>query len=203
VTVPAPYLTPAQVRSRVTGTDALSGITDEAIAAFVAEFEEIAEQYLGTAFRVRHVSAEQVSLVSGQAMLQHYNPSNVVVTDADSHTVPVIASITGRIVSSGLAPFPDRFGDYGYIPDQPVTVAYDHGFADPPATVLRACAEYVRACKVQSSGAQPETAQSYSVDNYTYRQTKPDWNGGSPTGFRTVDRLLNSSSINVRIPGVA
>jgi hypothetical protein len=191
VTDPAPYLTPHEVKQGVRG-GALADEDDGALVALIAEFEEIAERYLGTAFRLRTVTDEFVR-IGPRLVLAHYLPTDITITDADDVELTPTANPSGVV----------DWGTAGYGTCRAGTAAYTHGYADPPAVVLWACWEYVWACVVQARGSQPETAQSYSVDNYTYRQTKPNWQALEPTGFRTVDRLLNSSPISVRIPGVA
>lgn len=206
----SPLLTPDDVKARTPG-DALNGTDAAVIARYVDEFTGIAQDYTGKIYGSRTVT-EAVTLefsygrfvtsdgrrdvgLHAFGQLANENPSAVSAVDSDNNSVQVRVDSTGVLTAWGI-PNPQAGTD-------PVlTVTYTYGStATPPEALLHACAEYVRACKVQASGSQPETAQSYSVDNYTYRQTTPDWEGGKPTGFRTVDKLLNS--LRPRIPGLA
>jgi len=186
-------LTPAQVKTRVAGSDALDGIPDEQIAALIAEFEGIAEEYLGAAFRQRTVTGEYIT-IGPKVALRHYLPTDITITATDP-----AATLTPTASPSGVI----DWGTIAYGTSRPATVDYTHGFTEPPEVVLSACAQYVRAVTARQNGRQVENSISYTTaqgDNF--RLSTPDFFAGRPTGFITVDRLLNST-ISYRIPGVA
>ena len=63
----------------------------------------------------------------------------------------------------------------------------------PPALLLRACREYVRACAIVDRGSvgREVIAQADGAGGTT-RFSTPDWDDGRPTGWSEVDRLLNT-----------
>lgn len=62
----------------------------------------------------------------------------------------------------------------------------------PPATLLRACREYVRSCALADRSNVPRDVIGQTFDGGYTRYSTPDKDAGRPTGYLDVDRLLNS-----------
>jgi hypothetical protein len=186
--VPDPYLSADDVQERKPKSRRLQEARTEDITRLIAEFEELAEGYLGAAFRVRHVTGEEVRLRGGVGMLAHYRPAAVTLT-----TVPTTIGVVGTAVTATVA-VTGRITRASWS-EVNVTADYDHGFAAPTETVLRACALYVEASLNRDESAIPKDAFSYSTQNSeSYRISSPDWSAGRPSGFIAVDLLLNSTT---------
>jgi hypothetical protein len=187
--VAAPYTTAANVRSLVPPLADTSVYPDAVLTAAIAEFEGIAEDYRGVAFTPRDTT-ETVHLGTSGVMLL---------------TWPLVRSITSVTVDGTvLVTGQYRVGDAGRLFDlsgEAATVVYSHGFDAPPAGLVRACVQYVRAVALadQSGVARDVIAQTY--EGMTLRYSTPDKRAGRPTGFVEVDRLLNSLP-DYRIPGI-
>jgi hypothetical protein len=187
--VPAlPYLLVDDVMARKAKSRRVQEANPDDIARLVTEFEELAEGFLGAAFRIRHVTGEEVRLRGGVGMLAHYRPTAVtlvtVPTSVAVVSVPVTATVhvSGKITGASWS-------------EVTALADYDHGFDEPPETVLRACALYVEASLNRDESGIPKDASSYSTQNSeSYRISSPDWSAGRPTGFIAVDLLLNSTT---------
>lgn len=188
-----PYLTPAEVRERrpQLADDTIYG--DDELASLVAEFEEIAETYAGVAFTPREATA--VVLGPAFSVVLHHWP---------------VRSITSVIVD-GAEGDPASYLLYterGWLMNGPLgaaselVVTYSHGYDAPPADLLRACAEYVRATAMADRSGQSRDVVMQSFDGGMTRYSSPNWAAGRPTGFLEVDRLLARVREN-RVGGIA
>lgn len=188
------YLTPAQVRSRIPALSNPTTYTDTELTSLVAEFTDIAERYLLTAFEVRTATAEQVVRPNKWVQLAH-RP----VVSVSAFTVDGVAGTLTELTTetaTGLTYGPAWYGA------KIATFTYTYGTATQPEPLLRACAEYCRAVAFADRSGQSRDVIAQSFDGSTTRYSTPDWNRGRPTGFLEVDRLLNSLTDYVA-PGIA
>lgn len=189
-----PYLTPAQIRSRVPGLANQSIYSDVELTNLVSEFEDIAERYLQTAFITRTVTAEQIVRPNRWVQLRH-RP----IIAISSFTVDGVAgSLSDLTVENSTGVLYGPVWTFAQV----VTVTYTHGLASTPEPMLRACGEYCRAVAFADRSGQSRDVIAQSFDGSVTRYSTPDWNRGRPTGFLEVDRLLNSLSDYVA-PGIA
>jgi len=183
-----PYLTAQEVRDRAR-SDSLSDddvFTDDYLEELVEEFEDIAERYCGVAFIPR--TTTETRDVAGAASLI-LRPR---ITAVSAFTVDGIASTVYTLTEDvealriGVLPFTAHASGS-------IAVAYTHGYATIPATIRRACVEYVRACALRSDTGTGRDVIQQGFDGGSTRYSTPDWHAGRPTGYIEVDRLLNSN----------
>ncbi len=178
------YLTPAQVRSRIPALSNQTTYTDTELTNLVAEFEDIAERYLQTAFQTRTATAEQTVRPNKWVQL-----ANRPVVSVSAFSVDGVAGLLTDLTTekaTGLIYGPAWYGA------DVLTVTYTYGIATPPEPLLRACAEYCRSVAFADRSGQSRDVIAQSFDGSMTRYSTPDWNRGRPTGFLEVDRLLNS-----------
>lgn len=184
-----PYTTAANVRSLVPPLADPAVYPDPLLAAYIAEFEGIAENYRGVAFTPRD-STETVRLGSSGVVLL---------------TWPLVRSVTSVTVDSVLLTVDQyRVGNAGRLfglSGELATVVYSHGFDAPPPGLVRACVQYVRAVALADASNVARDVISQSMDGTTYRYSTPNKAMARPTGFVEVDRLLDSLP-DYRIPGI-
>ena len=188
------YLTPAQIRSRIPALVNPTTYTDTELTNLVAEFTDIAERYLLTAFETRTATAEQTVRPNKWIQL-----ANRPVVSVSAFTVDGVAGTLADLTTekaTGLIYGPAWYGA------NVVTVTYTYGTATPPELLLRACAEYCRAVAFADRSGQSRDVIAQSFDGSMTRYSTPDWNRGRPTGYLEVDRLLNSLTDYVA-PGIA
>lgn len=192
----APYLTPDDLRAAGGVLTDTGKYPDDALAALVAEFEQVAEDYRGVAFTPR-TAVETLTIPPGATKLTLSWPRVRSVSSVTVDSVTVSPS-TYRLSESGSLQTTAGFvGIAGYVTALAV-VTYDHGYDVPTATVmpgsalLRACREYVRICAVADRSNVPRDIIGTSVDGMTTRYSTPDKRMGRPTGYIEVDRLLNN-----------
>jgi hypothetical protein len=191
------YLTAAQVRSRVPVLANATTYPDSELNNLVSEFTDIAERYRNVAFEPRTVTGEIITRPNDMQQLGHAPVRTVTAISVDGTAVG--ASDLAKVIIDGPT---------GMISNGPwrnarqMTVTYTHGLDAPSETLLRACAEYVRAIAFSTRSGQSRDVIAQSIDGSFTRYSTPDWNRGRPTGFLEVDRLLNSVP-DYRIHGVA
>ncbi len=191
------YYTPATLKSRM---PALAAIDDVELADLIAEFTDLAEDYLGTAFTPRTAVTETVHLDEDRWLELRWNNVTSVTSISIANgtaTVTLTPSSLDLNLADGVV---DLRGCY----TGTATTVYAHGLATAsmPKALLRACREYVRACALADQSNVPRDVIYQSYDGMTTRYSTPDPAKGRPTGFMEVDRLLNSLPQAKRIPGI-
>lgn len=189
-----PYLTADALRS----TPALADegkFLDADLEGCVAEFEDIAERYLGVAFISRSASESYALDITTDRLKVEQK-----VISITTFTIDGVAQVAGTDY--------DLYKDVGLIvmsgklaKGVDIVLVYTYGYATTPATITAACREYVRSVALQRSLNKTREVISTSVDGTFVRYSTPDWDAGRPTGFMEVDRLLNSAPDH-RIPGI-
>lgn len=195
-----PYCTPADVRAVYPALDDTGIYPDALLSTLIDEFEQIAEQYRGTAYLPRTVT-ETLVVPPGtywtNLVLKHAPVTAITNFTLDGNAVTgyTLDQTLGRVNNTYL--FGQWTNGFGTI-----SITYTHGLTSPPTPILRACKMYVRnAAKADQSGTSRDVL-SQSVDGATTRYATPDWKAGRPTGWLDVDRILNSVPDN-RVPAVA
>jgi len=186
----APYLLPDDLKGDPT-LARLTTIDDDALAAYIAEFEGIAEGYRGVAFTPRTQTDRVIDPPGPGIILSRHMVRTVASVTVDGSTVnPAAVSLDAP---AGLLVLPTSGWSLTSLtaPLPVVEVVYEHGFDAPPAGLLRACRQYVRATALRDQQAveRDVIAQGFDGGGYT-RYATPGPN--NPTGFIEVDRLLNS-----------
>lgn len=182
-----PYLTAAQLRSRVKVLDN-EQISDEDLEDLVEEFEDKAERYTGVAYLPREVTTT-VEVCGTRWISPHF-----LITAVSSCEIDDVA-VTPTFYDGYALEFPSYRRGL-------MVVTYTHGMTEPPKAILRACREYVTAKAMSDRSGVPRDAYVSDVEGVTYRLSTPDWNARRPTGYIEVDDLLNSVE-QYRLPGVA
>lgn len=195
-----PYLTATDVRSRVERTasvDPLFGYTDEAVDELIAEFEEVAEDYLGFSC-VPRTATEVVSVASFSDRLVLARPKVRSVTSVTIDGVALAAASYETDLAAGVI---RRVSGGMFSPADPATVVYVHGLTEPPVRIKRACALYVASVAESEKSGTSRNVLSQGMDGGTTRYSTPDKRAGRPTGWLEVDRLLNSVP-RLTMPGI-
>lgn len=186
-----PYLTPDDLKGDPS-LARLATIDDATLAAYIAEFEDVAEDYRGVAFTPR--TATETVWPSGRTwLLTKPRVRSITTVTIGGTVVPSTAwifdGLTGIIVVHvGTAA---KLWPVAGLP-VPTVVTYEHGFDAPPPGLLRACRQYVRAVALRDQQAveRDVVTQGFEGGGYT-RYSTPDPAAGRPTGFGEVDRLLS------------
>lgn len=189
-----PYLTPAQIRSRIPALSNQTTYTDTELTNLVSEFEDIAERYLQTAFITRTATAEKIVRPNASIQL-----ANRPVISVSALTIDGVAATLTELITDNATGVIYGLAWYGA---DVVTVTYTYGIATTPEPMLRACAEYCRAVAFADRSGQSRDVIAQSFDGSVTRYSTPDWNRRRPTGFLEVDRLLNGLA-DYSTPGVA
>lgn len=177
------YVTVAQARARISGLDDFS---DATITAAIAEFEDIAERYCGRTFTSRSVT-ETVGVrpLPSTVVLKH---AEVTALSAISHKGNSVATTNVDWTPGGVVrniPWPTW--------DGAATITYTYGASSTPDAIKRACIDYVaRTLRSEDSGTGPDVSRTGFADGGFTQFIQPDWSNGKPTGWRDVDRVLNS-----------
>ena len=179
-----PYFTAATAKA---ADDRLADVADATIVRFVAEFEPIAERYLGCALTPR-TGATFTGWTDrcGVLELPHVQVTACTLVDADSSAVVTVDHIDqriGRVHANAVGR---------------LTATYSHGLAAVPVGVQEACLEYVVRRSQNNGQSQSRDVLSQAYEGATTRYSTPDWSAGRPTGYLQVDSLLNSER-NYRI----
>ena len=191
-----PYYTPAEIRSLVAPIADSGKYSNELLEALIADYEELAERARGVAYRHREASA---TLLAPQCRttLPH-----VMLVSIDAVTVDGDAWDSGQLDEITVIG-PMGMIEANWTNGLVVDVAYTHGYAEPPSSILRGCREFVRSRAIESQGNAPRNVISWQDDSgYSYREGTADWGAGRYTGLRVVDDAINTAT-DFRVPGVA
>lgn len=192
------YLTAAAVRERVArsgSSSPLASLPDDVIDEYVAEFEEIVEDYRGNAWIPRTVT-EVVEVQHRTERLWLDWPLVRSVTSVTINGTALTASSYIVTKDAGLI----TLRTPSATPEYPATVVYVHGMDAPNNALKRATALYVQRTAEAEKSGQGRDLIAQGIDGGTTRYSTPDKAAGRPTGWLEVDRLLNS--LRPRIPGI-
>lgn len=178
-----PYLTPTQIRARVPQLATISGLTDDELTRLEAEFEDIAERYRGVAFTPR-TATQTWTAPAWKVQLNNWPVRSITSVTYDG--------TTGDMTKVLFDATTGRVWGIDWTRATSLTIAYAYGLDAPNPQLLRACAEYVRACVLADRSGNSRDVIAQSFDGATTRYSTPDWGRGRPTGYLEVDRLLNS-----------
>lgn len=171
---PDPYLTAQEVRDR--RPKRLKSSDDAEIVRLVAKFEDIAERYIGQAFREREFTYTGTP-VDGVLRLP-YVEVTACTLDGTAVAAADLDVAAGTVSTWGCSR---------------VTAAGTHGVAAPPEILLGACAVYCeRMIAVDNSGQTRDTLSRVFEGGISERYSTPNWDEGRPTGFLQVDADLDS-----------
>lgn len=163
------------------------------LAAWRDEFEGIAERWIGRAFVPRFES----EVLRGAMLLKHAYPRSILsATDGNGSA---LVTTSWDLTEWGM--ILDAF-DAPVCPLYPVTVAYTHGEDAPPAELVSACRQYVRAKVLAQRNRQgADVLRMTDPSGITEQFSTPDWDKGRPTGLLDVDRTL--VSLGSPVSGIA
>jgi hypothetical protein len=194
-----PYVTATEIRRTVAALTNEVTYPDEALASYVREFEEIAEEYTGTAWTPRQASdtfdvGDHWRTLYGTELrpLSHLNIRAITLVNVDGVEVDPTSY---TLKPNALIARPDGFGNHA-------VVTYEHGLDQPPQVLRRACMLYVRMVALGDQSGLSREVIVQSSEGVTFRYSTPDWRAGRPTGFLDPDRLLNTLP-NYRIPRIS
>ena len=171
------WRTAAQIRATRPN---VAGASDEAIESLIAEFEELAERYIGAAFIPRDATYIGYP-VDGVLELPHLQVSAVTsCEDDDGNAVAYTTLHTAR-------------GALDVSTHVRLTVEYTHGFDAPTARLAGACDRWVERMVIVDRSGTSRDVLSQSFEGGTTRYSTPDWDAGRPTGFLVVDEALNAA----------
>lgn len=194
-----PYLDPDGVRSRVSsGSPVLAedDFDDDWVAEQVAVWEAILEDYTGDAYvaRERTVTTEVKGCTTRLVLpVVHITEIVSVTVDGDEIEVdehqPELA--LGVVRYSG-----------GFRPGTTIAAEVEYGHEEMPAVIPVVTAMYVeRMASLDRAGSTPDVSrQGFDGGSTVYVQ--PDPANGKLTGFREIDRLVNSLP-RYKTPGIA
>jgi len=199
-----PYLVPDDIRAKAWVSKLTLSESD--LAAYIAEFEAVCEDYRGVAFTTRTVASETVFIAGtyyafGDAYSSGYYGTGRITRQSiilqhckvQELTSMTINGITQDVNSVTLdSPTGMVYNPLGFAPESTIVVAYTHGFPTPPPQCLRACQQYVRAVALSDNSNVSRDVISTAVDGRSERYSTADKSAGRPTGYLEVDRLLNS-----------
>lgn len=179
------YLSADDLRAGSVVIDNAERFHDDLLDGLVAEFEALAERYRGVAFEPRTVTATLLPVAG--TLLTLPNVEVTAVSAVTENAVAVASTDYTLWSTEGVLERPWAWQT------GPIVVSYTHGLSSPPAAILRACREWVRAKAMQATGNMPRNALSYSDESgFSYRESTADWSAGRPTGLLVVDDALNS-----------
>lgn len=179
------YLSADDLRAGSVVIDNAERFHDDLLDGLVAEFEALAERYRGVAFEPRTTSVSLPQIGGCLLVLPHVEVTAV--SEVTEDDVVVESTDYTLWTTEGVLERPWAWST------GPIVVSYTHGLSSPPAAILRACREWVRAKAMQSTGNMPRNALSYSDESgFSYRESTADWSAGRPTGLLVVDDALNS-----------
>lgn len=179
MTDPDPYFTAAEARALSPALGKAGAAADPAIALFIAEFEPIAENRLGVAYRVR--TATYTGRVAGG------------VIELPHREIVAVTSITLEGGGTTTATRVDkRNGTIEVGVCGVVTVVYTHGLAAPTAGVKGACLDYVARRYTSNLSAQSRDVIAQGGEGAVTRYATPNKAAGRDTGFLQTDALLDT-----------
>lgn len=155
-------------------------------------FEDLAERYTGRSFVPRF---GQETIFDRQFLTGRPVSSLLSVIDNEDDEVDFTdwQIQDGRLYDSLGSPI-------GWVGSWPLTVGYVYGETAPPAALVDACKDYVRA-RLLSDGNRMarDTLRQTDPAGITEQFSTPDWKAGRPTGYLTVDNALNAIGREVLI----
>jgi hypothetical protein len=171
-----PWMTADDVTTRRPG---ISDATDGAIEALIAEFEQLAERYLGVSYLTRE-AVHTGFPVDGVLELPHLQVVSVesLVDENDTAVTYKLNKRRGTI--------------YDLRHHGELTAEYTHGLNAPTPRLLGACARWVERMIVVDRTGTSRDVLSQSFESGTTRYSTPDWAAGRPTGFLQIDADLNA-----------
>lgn len=197
-----PYYTASTLRSRV-GTDLENSakFPDADLTDLIAEYEDVAERYRGCAFTSRAAVSETHTLNQARCIVVRWpfvrSVTSIAVVARDGTSTSLVSTDWEINSDPGIV---DLGGSY----TGRATIVYTHYLtATPNATVLRGCREFVRSSMLrQTSGMGRDVIRQGFEGGGSTQYSTPNWVEGRPTGYLTVDAILNSLT-DYRRPGVA
>lgn len=192
MTDPVPYLTPTEVRSRISvGGPTLDGgkFSDEWVARQVAIWERKLERHTGDAYVERDAVVTIAARTSQTLVLPNVNIGTITSVTVDGTAItldthqPALAS--GLVAYSG-----------GFRSGQKVVATYSYGNTDADLCEIafEACARWIeRIATMERAGSTPDVIRQGFDGGGTTVFSTPDPNASPPrlTGFREVDDLVN------------
>jgi len=129
-------------------------------------------------------------IVAGTTISSVTNGTTVVLSQATTATASNVVVTIGRALT--VDTLDEAEGRLHLCWHGRATSAFRHGLTSAPAALLDACTEYVLCvARSRASGVSRNTL-SEATEVGTTRYSTPDWEGGRPTGWLEVDRLLNT-----------
>lgn len=183
------YLTTAQVRALPNLSDTAK-FTDAEITAAITWFETLFEDYTGVAWEARTVTDERHWGSGDLIILDHLKPRTISAVRAYSDATTSAAYTAAELADLRLEPSGviRRYtlgwftSSYGLI-----AVDYTHGYTTPPADVVEAAKEAVRAHLIDDYQTNRQFAVSTEQGIIRTSQPGPD----KPFGIQKVDEVAN------------
>lgn len=185
------YLTAAELREAKV-LDRMDRFSDDLLEGLVAEFTAAVEHAHGVAYEPTEITETHAGRRSQTLELRHRPVTAVesIEIDGIAFSAGALADVIIRSERGDLERCGGWFGDE-------IEVTYTHGLAAPPAAVLRACREFVRARAIRTAGNSPRDAAGPAGTDGTVYPTAAT----TPTGVRTADAILNGMR-SYRMSGV-
>lgn len=185
------YVPTDVLASQRTLPDTTAGL--DVIRAWRDVFEWLAERARGVAYVPRLAVEDHPANSRGVVSLGWARAREIravwvdgVAADVDAYTLdPGAGTLTGSFCGA-------------------TRIAYLHGHDGPPAALVVACRDYVRAKVLSDTSDQHRNVISFTdrVSGETYRYGTADWAAGRWTGMESIDSLIASVD-DERIPAVA
>lgn len=174
-------MTAAELRAAVPVLDKTSTVSDDLLDGLVEEFTAAVEHDHGITYEPTEVTETYPGNCGTVLELRHRQVTEVgsIVIDGVTLSAGALADVVVRSERGAL----ERCGGWW---GKEITVTYSHGFAEPPAAVIRACREFVRARATKTASNAPrDAAGPAGVDGTVYPTAST-----KPTGVRTADAIL-------------
>lgn len=192
------------------GVCELPVFTWEAAAVSTSDARTVANAVLNSTTAFSSSTLNLTSADVGRLVIADGVPTGTTIASVTNSTTAVLSaaatkSDTGVVLVVGdlLEPtsIDNRTGRVVWPVAGDLTVAVRHGQTPTPVVLLDAATEYVnQVVKYRASGMSRDTAP-ISGDAGYYTPPVPNWPAGQYTGWREVDRLINSAP-DFRIPGI-
>lgn len=173
--------TAAELRAAVPVLDKTSTVSNDLLEELVEEFTAAVQEHHGVSYGDTEVTETYPGTRSMVLELRNRQVSAVesITIDGAAMAAGPLADVVIRSERGAL----ERCG--GWIADE-ITVTYTHGLTTPPAAVVRACREFVRARATKTASNAPRDAGGPAgVDGTVYPTSAT-----KPTGVRTADAIL-------------
>ena len=195
-----PYLTPDELREVPDLKNDSGNTTDAALADYVAEFEDLAERYLGVAYRRRTVTETRPQPRGCTLLLGRVEVYAVTAAVIDG-TALSSDERTAIVIDPGVGSLERSYWGRSNV------ITYTHGYEAPTAALKRACRLWVRREALADRTPRGDNLVTQFVEDaaggtFVGREATANWDAGRPTGWLDVDRILNQLP-NRRIPGIA